>query len=96
MKFAEVLDSDMRMFGQLINMLQVGEFKLNGKDMCASADTIRWLQKVATSAADCYAQSKASAKPAKEPELALPTPSSGLPEGVAVKAFNPGKPTRLK
>lgn len=96
MKFAEVLDTDMKMLAQLINMLQAGEFKLSGKDMCASADTIRWLQRVATQAAECYSGSKT----VKEPEIVKPSdtlpPSSGLGEGVALKAFNPGKPSRSK
>lgn len=99
MKFAEVLDSDMKLFAQLINMLQVGEFKVSGKDVCASADTIRWLQNVARAAAECYAGSKPSQVPVvKEPETVTPPPppSSGMPEGVTVKAFNPGKPGRSK
>ncbi len=98
MKFLEVSDTDMKLFAQLINMLHVGEFKLNGKDLCAAADSIRWLQKVAQSAADCYAQSKASPVKEREPEVVAPSAPGkpGLPEGVTMKAFNPGKPARTK
>ena len=86
MKFAEVLDSDMKMFAQLIHLLQSGRYQCSGKDLCASGDTIRWFQKVATDAASCYAESKT---PAVNPS-ALPA------EGLAIKSFHPGKASKTK
>lgn len=99
MKFLEVSDKDMKCFAQLINMLHAGEFKLNGKDMCASADTIRWLQDVAKGAAECYSKPRASSpvqpEPIAEAKKEEP-PTGGLPSGVTLKAFSPGKPSKSK
>lgn len=95
MKFLEVLDTDMKMLAQLINMLQVGEYRLSGKDLCASADTIRWLQNTAKSAADCYSLSK-NPIAAKEDEYKSLPSTNGLGEGVNIKSFNPGKAGRSK
>ena len=100
MKFLEVSDSDVKLFAQLINMLHVAEMKVNGKDVCAAADSIRWLQNVAKAAAECYSQSKTpkvevSVPPQEIPVTPPPAPG-GLPEGVTMKAFNPGKPGRSK
>ena len=69
MKFLEVSDSDIKLFAQLINMLHVAEIKVNGKDVCAAADSIRWLQNVAKAAAECYSQSKT-------PKVEAPVPSN--------------------
>jgi len=94
MKFALVTKDDMKMFQQLINMVQIAELSLNGKDVCATADTIRWLQKVAVGAAECF---QASLAPKPEPPVpptpvaAAKPPTGGFEEGVTIKSFNPGK-----
>lgn len=90
MKFLEVNETDMRLFAQVINMLQVGEYKVNGKDVCAASDAIRWLQKAAVLAAESYANASKNT-PVESDNVPPPPPSGGLPEGVNMKAFNPGK-----
>jgi hypothetical protein len=103
MKFLEVSDSDMKLFAQVINLLQAGKYELGGKDLCASGDAIRWLQKVAVSAAEAYSKGKTSIKEEVKPQVVsevnapLPEPAkAGLPEGVKIKAFNPGKVGKSK
>lgn len=80
MKLAEVSKDDVKMLAQLVNMLHAGSFTVNGKDVCASADTIRWLQKLAVSASEAYAVPSS--------DQAASVPAS---DGLKVKAFNPGK-----
>lgn len=87
MKVSEVAVEDMKMMAQAVNMVHTATFSINGKDVCASADTIRWLQKLATDMAKTYQESKTS-----EPSVPSAPPQGGLPEGVNVKGFNPGKP----
>jgi len=93
MKFASVLKSDMVMFSQLINMLQAAEFSLNGKDVCASADTIRWLQQVAVKAAETFKADAEGPKPdAPSPVApAVEVPSGGLEQGITLKQMHVGK-----
>lgn len=94
MKFSEVQDSDMKMLGQLINMIQTGEYSLNGKDLCASADTIRWLQTIAVDAAKVYKESKASEKVPPKVEGNIVGPKAPLPPmggGVSIKSFGKAK-----
>lgn len=79
---------------QVIHMLQAGEFTLSGKDVCASADTIRWLQRLAVQMSQAYQASVA-------PPPAAPTPTdepapAGLPSGVTIKQFAPGKAGKAK
>jgi carboxypeptidase C (cathepsin A) len=96
MKCLEVTDVDCKMAAQMVNMLQSGQWDVNGKDICASADTIRWIQKLAVSIGQGYQQrvtqdtSPPEAKEMKEEAK----PSGGLPEGVQIKAYNPGKPSK--
>lgn len=70
MILSDVSTEDCKMLAQLINMLHSSELTLNGKDICASADTIRWLQRLAKQAAEVYA------KP-KEEELTIKAMSPG-------------------
>lgn len=96
MKFSEVAKEDCLMMSQLVNMLQGGEFKVTGKDMCAGGDTIRWLQKQAVKLAEAYkaGDSPKSPPPAPAEEAAAPVPSPD--EGLKVKAFSPGKMGKSK
>lgn len=94
MKLSEVSDSDLKMIGQLINMLQNGTYDLNGKDLCASADTIRWFQTFGVDAAKVYKESKASEKASQvvgSPAVSSNAPSSPLGEGVSIKSFGKAK-----
>lgn len=86
MKVSEVTKDDIRMAAQLINMLQVGEFSLNGKDICASADTLRWFQNFAAQASKCYSEELSTGPQALE--------GSGISSGVTIKAMSPGKPSK--
>lgn len=78
MKVSDVSKDDCIKAAQLINMLQLGKYDVGGKDMCAGADSIRWLQSLAVEMAGAHA---GTTKPAAPP-----------PEGLAVKTYNPGKP----
>jgi hypothetical protein len=78
-KVSEVSKDDCMKAAQLINMLQIAKYEIGGKDMCAGADSIRWLQELATGMAKGY-QSEAQ-------ETAAPK----APEGLAVKSYSPGK-----
>lgn len=94
MKVSEVTKDDCKMLAQIINMMQVGEFTVNGKDVCASADTIRWLQRFAVSVSETFSkEQKPTAEvpvtETKPPEA--PPPTGGLPAGVKVKSFGRGK-----
>jgi hypothetical protein len=80
MKVVEVTKDDVRMLAQVINMLHTGEFSLNGKDVCAGADAIRWLQRTAVAVSESY--SAASTAPA-------PAPAASAP--FTIKAHQPGK-----
>lgn len=45
---------DLRLLAQLVNTVQAGEYTLNGKDLCAAADAIRFLQETAVKASKAY------------------------------------------
>lgn len=75
-----VTKDDALKLGQLINMLHVGEFELNGKDICASADTIRWLQNLAKQTAEVYAR-----------EQNPVPPETTVAPGIKVKTMGKGK-----
>lgn len=79
---------DLRMMAQLVNLVQAGSYTFGGKDMCAAADAIRWLQKLAVTSGKAYAEAPTTQPPPEEPKAQAP----GFPEGVTMKAFNPGKP----
>lgn len=64
-------------------MLQVAKYDIGGKDMCAGADSIRWLQTLATEMAKAY-------QPETTKTVALETPAKPS-EGFTVKSYNPGK-----
>lgn len=82
MKFLEVSADDMKMLGQLINMLNTGNFSMNGKDICASADTIRWLQGIGTEAAKVYRDVKS---PISSPPTSVVS-SPPIGEGISIKS----------
>ena len=45
MKVTEATKDDVRLLAQLINMINAGQFgPISGADVCAAADSIRWLQ----------------------------------------------------
>jgi hypothetical protein len=68
MKIAEVAKDDVRLMAQVVNMLHVGEFSLNGKDICAGSDAIRWLQRTAVMMSEAYTAASATPAPkADEP-----------------------------
>lgn len=91
MNVSGVTEADMRVLAQLANMLNVGSWTVNGKDACAVGDTIRWFQKFAAHVGQVYSSEKVAPEP-PAPAAAAPEPSGGgLPAGVTVKAFNPGK-----
>lgn len=93
MNISGVTEADMRVLAQLANMLNIGEWTVNGKDACAIGDTIRWFQKFAAQVGATYSSEKTA--PAPEPSVPKePLPADvggGLPPGVSVKAFSPGK-----
>ncbi len=106
MKLSDVSKDDMKFFAQLINSLQVGEYTVNGKDACAFADSLRWFQKLAAAAAKVFSEkitseetsepTKAAEIPAAPETVAEKAPSGGLPDGVKIKAFHPGKAGKSK
>lgn len=85
MKLAEVSKDDCRLMAQLINMVQIGRYEVGGKDMCAGADALRWLQGLAVEAAECLKNQVVSLP---ETPPAAPDPPD---EGLKVKTYNPGK-----
>ena len=98
MKFSDVTKDDMKMFAQLIHMVQASKYDISGKDVCASADTIRFLQKVAVEIAKSYQAKVTSEDHAPAPQEVKAPPSGPLGEGVTIKAFHPGssKPSKGK
>jgi hypothetical protein len=54
MKVSDVSKDDCIRAAQLINMLRIAEYKIDGKDICAGADSIRWLQQLAVEMAKVY------------------------------------------
>lgn len=106
MKVSEVSAQDCQMLAKLITIIQVGEYTVSGKDICAAADSIRWMQDIGKDMAKGFAETKASDKPAGvEPPSAPAAPSvpSAAPEmplpglgDVKIKAYNPGKVGKSK
>lgn len=98
MKLAAVGKEDLQHVAKLINMLQAGEYTFSGKDLCSAGDSIRWFQRMAVSASEAYRveAEKSDAPPvpplpiAKEVEEET-VPKAGLPDGVKMKSFHPGK-----
>lgn len=103
-----VTKDDLRLLAQLVNTVQVGEYTCNGKDLCAAADAIRFLQETAVKASKSYTEAIAvtpdspSVTAASAPVAAV-TPVSPMaqPEismpgmgDVKIKAFSPGKPSK--
>lgn len=86
MKVQDVANVDCKAVAQLINMLNVSEYTANGKDICAAADSIRWLQSFAIEMAKSY-QEQLNPKPTAAPDTAAVAPV----EGFKVKSYNPGK-----
>lgn len=78
MRCVEVTKEDCKQIASLINLLHGGRFEMNGKEMCANADTLRWLQAFALDAAKAY--QAADVAPSAEPTSEL-----------KVKHFSPGK-----
>lgn len=75
---------DLRLLAQVIHTLQAGQYSLNGKDVCAAADAMRFLQGVAVKASQAYT----------EELTAIPdTPLPGMGD-VNIKAFHPGRPSK--
>jgi hypothetical protein len=97
MKLNEVLENDIRMLAKVLTMLQGSEYNLSGKDICAAADAIRWLQDVAKQFAETYSAPKTSVQPAvaeTKPATAVPSePEMPLPGmgDVKIKSYSPGK-----
>jgi EAL domain-containing protein (putative c-di-GMP-specific phosphodiesterase class I) len=87
MKVAEVSKDDCKMLAQLINMLQMAEFTTTGKDMCAGADSLRWLQAFAVDCAKVFQSESSAMKPSDQPPS---TPDEGG-SPLKIKAFSPGK-----
>lgn len=78
MKVAEVTKDDIRLMAQVVNMLHAGEFALSGKDVCAGADAIRWLQRTAVTLSEAYTASLATPPPpAPEAPFTVKTYQSG-------------------
>lgn len=77
----EVTKDDCRLAAQLINTLHVGDYAVGGKDICAAADAIRWLQDLAKKMAESYASPQPAAAPA--------APVGDAP--FTVKAMSPGR-----
>lgn len=100
MKFSDVTKEDMRMIAQLINMVQASKYDISGKDVCASADTIRYLQNMAVNIAKSYQAAAAqgagavASEPSAKPEGKVP--SSPLGDGIKLNAFNPGTPPPIR
>lgn len=89
MKITEVTENDAKLVSKALMMIQAGEWTMNGKDFCQAADAIRWLQNTAVIMAQSLQDSR---NVTSEPAKVDAAPKSGLPEGVAVKSFSPGKP----
>lgn len=92
MNISGATEADMKLMAQLANMLNIGEWTVSGKDACAIGDTIRWFQKFAAQVGQTYSAEKVA--PAPEPSVPKeppPVSGGGLPPGVSVKAFSPGK-----
>ena len=86
MNFSAVSKDDLKHMAQVVNTLHAGAYTLGGKDICTAADSIRWLQQAALRMSQSF-------QGALYAEKTPVTPSgSGLPEGVTIKAFHPGKP----
>jgi hypothetical protein len=81
MRVSVISKDDCKCVAQLINMLQAGDFKVSGKDMCAGADSLRWLQQFAVDLAKVYQEEQKPAVSAPEVE----------PQGLRIKSYNPGK-----
>ena len=83
MNFSEVSKDDLKHMAQVVNTIHISEFTLNGKDVCAAADSFRWLQRAAMQMSQAYQLSLGTEKPEPAP--------GAMPDGVTVKAFQPGK-----
>lgn len=79
MNLSDVSKDDCKYVAQLINMLQIATMEINGKDMCAGADSLRWLQALAVNMASAYAGGA---------NTQAPVPAAS--EGLKVRAYNPG------
>lgn len=107
MNISGATKDDLRLLAQLVNTVHAGEYTCNGKDLCAAADAIRFLQEIAVKASKSYtdmvsapevppptvAAPAAAVLPQPSPvaQAALPLPGMG---DVKVKAFHPGKPSK--
>lgn len=77
MKVSGVSKDDCQKLAQLINMIHIAEYTAIGKDICAAADSIRWLQSFAKEVAVVF-QAEASAPSAPPPtESGFTIKSSG-------------------
>ena len=90
MKVSEVSKEDCIKAAQLINMLQIAKYDIGGKDMCAGADSIRWLQNLAVDMAKDFSP-KVSETSEKKADVVEPEAAVKHPSGLNVKSYNPGK-----
>lgn len=86
MNISGATKEDLRLLAQLVNTVHAGEYTCNGKDLCAAADAIRFLQETAVKASKSYtdtlnapevpaAVAAAPAAPAAAAAAAPPTPT---------------------
>lgn len=100
----ELSEADIRHLHRLKTIIEGGEFKIGGKEMHLAGRSLDWFQELVKSCAQEFAsasqrvpaipaveEQKASTAAPVEPE----PPQAGLPKGVKVKAFHPGKPGKM-
>lgn len=101
MKITELSENDIRHLHRLKTIIEGGEFKVGGKEMHIAGRSLDWFQELIKACAQEFAAAsqRVPAIPAVEEKVAStavqePAPSDGpgLPKGVKVKSFHPGKP----
>jgi hypothetical protein len=85
MKVSGVSKEELKLLAQAVNLLVAGEYNLGGKDLCAGADAIRWVQKLAVLCSEAYQAEQAEGSKEKTPDT--PKPEAPL----KIKAYHPGK-----
>lgn len=97
----ELSENDIRHLHRIKTIIEVGEFKLGGKEMHLNGRSLDWLQELIKACAQEFAlasqrvpaipaveEQKASTAAPVEPE---PQQPGGLPKGTKIKSFHPGK-----
>lgn len=87
---------DVKLMAQVVNLLTAGEFSLGGKDLCAAADAIRWLQKLAVQCSESYQAGVHGTPtppppPTEETKPSLKDRQPGAFSQAKIKSFHPGK-----